>query len=95
LTLAHAAQPRHPVGVTNDALRAARQEWAHAHIELDTCLTAVIPAALAADAAGGEELQRLLTPSQTHDIARLYGRAVGAWARYTELLRHGGEGPAA
>jgi hypothetical protein len=93
LTLAPAALQGHPAGVTTDALRAARQEWAHAHIELDTCLTAVIPAALAADQDGGEELQRLLTPEQSHEIARLYGRAVGAWASYRELLRHGDAGP--
>ena len=74
--------------MTTDELRAARQAWAHAHMDLDTCLTKVIPAALAADAGGGEELQRLLTPDQTHEIARLYGESVGSWARYQELLRH-------
>jgi hypothetical protein len=79
------------VGVTTDELRKARQAWAHAHIELDTCLTKLIPAALAADARGGEELQQLLTPEQSHDIAGLYGAAIGAWARYRELLRHAGE----
>lgn len=73
--------------MTTEALREARQAWAHAHINLDTCLTTVIPAALAADAAGGEELQRLLTAEQTHEIARLYGETVGHWARYQELLR--------
>ena len=79
------------VAVTTDALREARQAWAHAHMELDTCLTSIIPAALAADASGGEELQRLLTPEQSHAIARLYGEAVGSWARYRELLRHAAE----
>jgi hypothetical protein len=73
--------------VTTEALREARQAWAHAHIELDTCLTQIIPAALAADARGGEELQRILTPEQAHHIAGLYGAAVGAWAKYRELLR--------
>ena len=75
--------------MTNDALRAARQAWAHAHMDLDTCLTSIIPAALAADAQGGEELQRLLTEDQAHEIARLYGEAVGYWAKYRELLRVG------
>ena len=74
--------------MTTEALREARQAWAHAHIELDTCLTQIIPAALAADSRGGEELQRLLTPEQSHYIAGLYGAAVGAWAKYRELLRH-------
>ena len=73
--------------MTTDDLRAARQAWARAHMELDTCLTAVLPAALAADSSGGEELQRLLTEEQTHEIARLYGEAVGYWAKYRELLR--------
>jgi hypothetical protein len=77
--------------VTTEDLRAARQAWAHAHMDLDTCLTSVIPAALAADGAGGEELERLLSPEQTHDIARLYGITVGAWVRYTELLRQRGD----
>ena len=77
----------HPAGVTTDALRAARQAWAYAHIDLDTAMTAVIPAALAADPHGGEELQNLLTPAQSHQISELYGRAVGLWAAYTELLR--------
>ena len=75
-------------GVTTDELRAARQAWAHAQVELDTCLTRVLPAALAADSRGGEELQRLLTPEQSHEISRLYGATVGLWARYRELLRH-------
>ena len=74
--------------MTTEALRQARQAWAHAHMNLDTCLTKIIPAALAADAQGGEELQRLLTPEQSHDIAGMYGAAVGAWANYRELLRH-------
>ena len=74
--------------MTTEALREARQAWAHAHIDLDTCLTRILPAALAADERGGEELQRLLTPEQTHEIGRLYGEAVGTWARYRELLRH-------
>lgn len=75
--------------MTNDVLREARRAWAHAHMDLDTCLTSIIPAALAADAHGGEELQRLLTEEQVHEIARLYGEAVGYWARYRELLRAG------
>jgi hypothetical protein len=73
--------------VTTDALREARQAWARAHLELDACLTQVIPAALAADSSGGEKLQRMLTPQQTHDIAGMYGAVVGAWAKYRELLR--------
>ena len=73
--------------VTTDALREARQAWAKAHIDLDTCLTKLIPAALAADSHGGEELQRMLTPEQSHEIAGLYGAVIGAWARYRELLR--------
>jgi hypothetical protein len=83
--------------VTTEELRAARQAWAHAHMDLDTTLTSIIPAALAADTRGGEELQRLLTEEQSHEIARLYGEAVGSWARYRELLRHvsgGGAGDA-
>ena len=74
--------------MTTEVLREARQAWAHAHMDLDTHLTQIIPAALAADSRGGEELQRLLTPEQSHLIAGLYGAAVGAWARYRELLRH-------
>ena len=74
--------------MTTDELRQARIAWAHAQMELDTCLTKYVPAALAADARGGEELQRMLTPEQTHQISGLYGAAVGAWARYRELLRH-------
>ena len=77
--------------VTTEALREARQAWAHAHMTLDAGLTRIIPAALAADASGGEELQRLLTPEQSHEIAGLYGAAVGAWAKYRELLRHAEE----
>jgi hypothetical protein len=57
-------------------------------MELDTVLTELIPAALAADDRGGAELQRLLTPEHTHEVSELYGRAVGLWARYRELLRH-------
>ena len=74
--------------VTTQELREARQAWAHAHLDLDRAMTAFLPAALAADEQGGEELQRLLTPDQTHEISELYGRAVGLWARYRELLRH-------
>ena len=81
------------LSVTTDELRAARQAWAHAQVELDTCLTRFIPAALAADTQGGEELQRLLTPEQTHEISRLYGATVGLWARYRELLRHLDDAP--
>jgi hypothetical protein len=73
--------------VTTDELRAARRAWAHAQMDLDTCLTRLIPAALAADGQG-EELQAMLTPEQTHEISQLYGMAVGSWARYRELLRH-------
>jgi hypothetical protein len=46
-----------------------------------------IPLALARDTQGGQEQQRLLTPERSHEIARLYGEAVGSWARYQELLR--------
>ena len=74
--------------MTTDELRRARHAWAGAHLALDSCLTAVLPAALAADARGGDELQRLLTPEQTHEISELYGRTVGLWAAYRELLRH-------
>jgi hypothetical protein len=74
--------------VTTDELRGARHAWADAHLALDSCLTKVLPAALAADARGGDELQRMLTPEQTHEISELYGKAVGRWAAYRELLRH-------
>ena len=30
----------------------------------------------------------MLTPEQTHAVAEHYGRAVGLWAAYRELLRH-------
>ena len=76
--------------MTTNELREARQAWAQAHLALDTALTAVLPAALAAHPQGGEELQQLLTPEQTHEIGQLYGRAVGLWAAYRELLRHTG-----
>ena len=72
--------------VTFDDLRAARQAWAHAHIELDTYLTQFIPAALAADVDRGGELERVLTPEHSREIAGLYGAAVGAWTHYRELL---------
>jgi hypothetical protein len=74
--------------VTTDELRRARHAWADAHLALDSCLTKVLPAALAADVRGGDELQRMLTPEQTHEISELYGRAIGHWAAYRELLRH-------
>ncbi|MDX6197159.1 MAG: hypothetical protein QOJ79_310 [Actinomycetota bacterium] len=74
--------------MTTDELRQARQEWAHAQMDLDTRLTRFIPAALAADAHGGEELQRLLTPEQTHEISQLYGNVVALWVRYRVLLQH-------
>ena len=83
-----APRRRHRGNMTTTELRAARQAWANAHLALDTALTRLLPAALAADADGGEELQRLLTPEQTHEVAELYGRAVGLWAAYRELLRH-------
>ena len=73
--------------VTTDELRHARHAWADAQLALDTCLTKVLPAALAADARGGDELQQLLTAEQTHEISELYGQAVGRWAAYRELLR--------
>ena len=56
-------------------------------MNLDTCLTRIIPLALTTDARGGEDLQRILTPAQSREIARLYGQAVGSWANYRELLR--------
>ena len=65
--------------MTTEARRQARQAWAHAHMDLDTCLTKIIPAALANDLQGEEELQRLLTDDLTHEIARLYGTTVGYW----------------
>ena len=74
--------------MTTDELRQARQDWAHAQMDLDTHLTQFIPAALAADAHGGEELQRLLTPEQTHQISQLYGNVVALWVRYRVLLQH-------
>ena len=74
--------------MTTDELRAARQEWAHAQMDLDTRLTQFIPAALAADAKSGEELQRMLTPEQTHEISQLYGNVVALWVRYRVLLQH-------
>ena len=74
--------------MTTDELRKARQEWAQAQMELDTLLTRFIPAALAADAHGGEELQKMLTPEQTHEISQLYGTAVALWVRYRVLLQH-------
>jgi hypothetical protein len=74
--------------MTTDELRAARQEWAHAQMDLDTRLTKFLPAALAADAHGGEELQQMLTPDQTHEISDLYGKAVALWVRYRVLLQH-------
>lgn len=74
--------------MTTAELRQARQAWATAHLALDTALTRLLPAALAAHPAGGEELQQLLTPEQTHEVSELYGRAVGLWAAYRELLRH-------
>jgi hypothetical protein len=74
--------------MTTDELRQARQDWAHAQMDLDTLLTRFIPAALAADANGGEELQQMLTPDQTHEISQLYGQAVALWVRYRVLLQH-------
>jgi hypothetical protein len=74
--------------MTTDELRKARQDWAHAQMDLDTHLTRFIPAALAADAHGGEELQSMLTPDQTHQISQLYGTAVALWVRYRVLLQH-------
>jgi hypothetical protein len=74
--------------MTTDELRAARQAWAHAQMDLDTLLTQFIPAALAADAQGGEELQRMLTPEQTHEISQLYGNVVALWLKYRVLLQH-------
>jgi len=73
--------------VTTEDLRAARTAWAHAQIALDKRLTAVLPAALVAGPDGGADLERLLTPEQSHEIAGLYGTVVGAWAKYAELLR--------
>jgi hypothetical protein len=78
--------------MTTEALRQARQEWAYAQMDLDKHLTQFIPAALAADAHGGEELQRLLTPEQSHTISQLYGNAVALWVRYRVLLQHLDEG---
>ena len=77
--------------VTTAELREARQAWARAHLALDACLTKVLPAALAEDAHGGEELQAMLTEEQTHEISELYGQAVGHWARYRESLRLAGQ----
>ena len=74
--------------MTTDALRQARQDWAHAQIDLDTHLTRFIPAALAADAHGGEELQQMLTPEQSHNISQLYGNVVALWVKYRVLLQH-------
>jgi hypothetical protein len=74
--------------MTTDELRAARQAWAHAQMDLDKHLTQFIPAALAADAHGGEELQQMLTPEQTHTISQLYGDVVALWVRYRVLLQH-------
>jgi hypothetical protein len=82
-----ATSPGQAADVTVDGLRSARQAWAHAHVELDTCLTEFIPVALAADR--GRELEGLLTPERSHEIAGLYGAAIGAWAHYRELLHRG------
>lgn len=73
--------------MTTEALSAARMAWAHAQIALDKRLTAVLPAALITGPDGGAELEELLTPEQSHEIAGLYGTVVGAWAKYAELLR--------
>ena len=80
--------PCHASVMTTDELRQARQDWAHAHMDLDTHLTQFIPAALAADSHGGEELQRMLTPEQSHQISQLYGHAVALWVKYRVLLQH-------
>ncbi len=78
--------------MTTEVLKEARQDWAHAQMDLDTHLTRFIPAALAADAHGGEELQGMLTPEQTHEISQLYGKVVALWVRYRVLLQHLDEG---
>ena len=70
--------------MTTDELRAARQKWAAAHLNLDKIVAAVLAAA---DAGGGQELQQLLTPELAHEISGLYGTVVGAWVHYRELLR--------
>ena len=78
--------------MTTEALREARNAWAHAQLALDTRLTTVLPAALALTEASGEELQKLLTDDVAHDISELYGQTVGLWAKYRELLRLTREG---
>ena len=82
--------------MTTDALREARQTWAHAQMDLDTYLTRFIPVALAADAEGGEELERMLRPEQSAEIARLYGETISLWTKYLALMRkHDADGHAA
>ena len=73
--------------MTTDEMRRVRQAWAQAHLELEQALQAALPAASAADANAGERLQTLLTDQQAHLMAELYGKAVGYWSNYRELLR--------
>ena len=69
---------------------AAQRDWAHAQVELDTYLTQVLPALLAASQGASPNGFPTLTDEQMREIGGLYGRVVGLWALYGELRREMG-----
>ena len=67
--------------------------WVDAQLELDTHLTVLLPAALVVPHQRTER-SRDLTDDQIREVGALYGRVVGAWARYAQALRGHAQGAA-